>query len=386
MVLRREDDIGRSVENAADAKALAAELRDRAARMRNLPGMLDGGLEEVRSAIERVLRDYEKLSRRRFGPFQRDLEAIAKRTKELEDAGHLSPRHARVVAQALQHARRTHFWNARRALGKLEKALGPARAWQSDLEAYRTFHRKASQRVRDAEDALARLRGVPKPGASSEDVAALRAAVEACNRAADDAWIALTHRPLGEALEDLVAHPDVEGLGLLAVLEFAALRELSDLIESDAGVEGAIGERPLAELVATSEYTAAKWDRVFPQAIHVRRRLQELFHQVRPVVGGKYGTAFTADAPVPILERRLGAWRRFPGAGDRPAWAVLVELRASGRIPAIQESAKVYERFGDLAEKAWDGSLAVEVEEQVKELAAAKKGVAGLPSPDALGE
>lgn len=384
MARRRPEDEAGPIEDVADAKAAAANVRERAARLRSLPGILDGALEEVRSGLERVLREYDKLSRRRLGPFERELESIAKRAKELEDAGRLSPRHAKLIDQTLQHARRVHFWNARRALAKIEKALEPTRDLQKDVDAYRAFHRKTGLRVRGAEESLVKLRAVPKPPASKEGVAGLKSLVEACNRAADEAWSDLTHRPSADALKDLVAHPDVDGLGLLAVQEFAALRELYDLLEADPALKESIGTQRLAELVATSEFSNAKWDRVYPAAVHMRRKLQDLLHHVRPVVGGKYGIAFAPEAPVSVLERRLAAWRRFPGSETSPAWTALAELRASGTIPDVQESARIYDRYGDLAERAWEGDLADEIESQEKELAAAKKTLASLPSPDSL--
>ena len=384
MLRGRSEEEGRSVEDVDDARALAKDIRERASRLRVTPGLLDGTLEELRGSLDRVLREYEKMSRRRLGPFQRELEAIAKRAQELKESGRLSPRHLRLLSQGLQHAHRIHFWNAKRVIAKIDKILGPTREWQRDVDAYRAFQRKAAQRVRDTEDALAKLHAVPKPSAAKDDVGRLRAVIEAANRAADEAWVAIIHRPSAEAITGLVAHPDVEGLGLLAVQEFAALRELSDLFETDEALRQSIGLQPLSDLVLTSEYSAAKWDRVYQQAAATRRTLQNLFHQLRPVVGGKYGTAFTVDAPVAVIERRLGAWRNFPGAESKAAWSDLVDVRASGKIPAIQESARIYERHGDLAVRAWDGSLADDIAAQEKELLAAKKVLDRLPSPDTL--
>ena len=385
MALRREEPGDRTVTDAGEARALAAEIKDRAARLRVTPGLLDGSLEEVRSTLDRILREYEKLSRRRFGSFERDLNVLAKRVQELEDAGRLAPKQIRLVTQALQHARRVHFWNARRVIGKIDKLLGPTREWRQDIDRYRSFHRKAAQRVRDAEDALAALRAIPKPPEGPDAVARLRALVEACSRAADDAWAVQTHRPLVDALEDLVAHPDVDGLGLLSTKEFACLRELSDLLEAREALNGLFGPRPLAEVVLTSEYSAAKWDRVFPDATEHRRRLQDLFHHLRPVVTGTHGAAFSADVPATELQRRVAAWRRFPGAGGARAWDGMANVLKAGRIAQIQESAHLYERHGDLARRAWDGRLADEVAAQEKELVAARKAVAALASPDSLG-
>jgi len=374
----------RALETVDEARALAADIKERAARLRTTPGLLDGALDEIRGSIERILREFEKMSRRRMGAFERDLEGIARRAKELETAGRLTPKHMRLIGEALQHTRRVHFWNAKRVLAKMDTILEPTRALNGDLNAYRAFQRKAVQRVREIEESLAKLRAVPKPAAAPEEVAAMRSLVEACNRAADEAWNGLAHRPASSAIGDLIAHPDVEGLGFFAVQEFASLRELYDLFEAEAVLKESVGARPLAELVTTSEFSAAKWDRVYPQAIHVRRKLQELFHHLRPIVGGKYGTAFALEATVPLLERRLASWRRFPGTEANPVWPQLAELRASARIPAVQESAKVYERFGDLATRAWDGSLADEMKERGTELAAARKVLDRLPSPEGL--
>lgn len=384
MLLRRPEEGPAVVTNAAEARALAAEIRDRANRLGTMPGLLDGALEEIRGSIERVLREYDKLTRRRQGPFERDLDAVARRAQELKDAGRLSPKHLRLVHQALQHARRVHFWNAHRVIAKIDKTLEPARAWQRNLDEYRAFHRRAVQRARTAEETLAKLRDVPKPAVSPEEVAQFQSLVEACNRAADEAWSGQTHRPVAEATGDLVAHPDVDGLGLLATQENACLRDLSDLLESQDVLRDGIGQRRLADLVGTSEYSVGKWDRVFPQAAHERRKLQDLFHHLRPVVSGSHGSAFGTDLAVPVLQRRVAAWRRFPGAEGMAAWGDLETLLASGRIPTIQESARTYNRFGEAAKRAWDGRLSEEIEEQEKELVAARKALAALPSPDSL--
>ena len=380
----RSEDEGLVIEDPEEARELAADLKARAARLKGTPGLMDGALEEIRGALEKLLREYDKMTRRRLGPFERDLEALARRAKDLEDAGRLHPKHARLFGQALQHTRRIHFWNAHRVIGKLEKALEPAREWEREAGAYRAFHRKTAQRVRDAEDTVTRLRLIPRPAASPEEVLRARATIEACNRAADAAWAAQCTRPLAEAVKDLVAHPDVEGLGLLSVQEFAALRELFDLLEEKEDLRTTLGQRTLSELVTTSEYSAAKWDRVFPQAAPDRRKLQDLFHQLRPVVGGRYGTAFELGTPAPILERRLAAWRRFPGADGVAAWGGLGDLAASGRIGAVQESARAYERHGDLAKRAFTGDLATEIKKHETELAAARKVLEKLPAPDSL--
>ncbi len=382
MALRREDG-GRSVATVEEAKLLALETKERAERLKATPGLLDGSLAEIHGALERVLREYPRVSRRRRSSFTRDLDGIAKRAQDLREEGRLSPRHAKFVGLALQHTRRIHFWNARRVLAKLDKALEPVRGWQEALDAYRTFHRKASLRVRDAEAELARQRSVPRPPVGPEEVAKFRALVEACNRAVDDAWVAQTHRPALEAIRDLVAHPDVDGLGLLYTQELACLRELGDFLETDAGLRDSIGARPLAELVTTSEYSVAKWDRVYPQAAHERRKLQDLFHQLRPVVTGAHGTPFAGDAPVTDLQRRVAAWRTFP-TGARTTWDDLVSLLESATVPLLQEAARAYDRFGELAVRAWDGRLAREIQDQEAELRAARKDFSALPGPDTL--
>src|SRR5437867_11505792 len=113
MVARHEgEDSTPQVETPEDARALASDIKLRASRLRTIPGMLDGALEEVRSSLERVLREYDKLSHRRLAPFQRDLEAIGKRTEELEEAGRLSSRHRKLGGATRQHPPRIHCRNA----------------------------------------------------------------------------------------------------------------------------------------------------------------------------------------------------------------------------------------------------------------------------------
>lgn len=377
-----EEDAG--LTSASEARALAGEIRERATRLASTPGLLDGALNELTTSLERVLREYDKMSRGRLGPFERDLDAIAKRAQDLEKAGRLTARHAKLIDRALQHTRRVHFWNAHRVLQKFDIVLQPWRKLQSDLDAYRAFHKKAVFRVRDAEAAVTRLQAVPNPPAGPDEVSRAKVVVEGANLAADRAWESQTHRALAEALKDLIVHPDVDGLGLLSTQEFACLRDLSDLLEEDADLRLGIGTRPLAELVATSEFSAAKWDRVFPSAVHARRKLQDLFHHLRPVVSGTHGAAFSLDLSASTLERRVAAWRRFPGAESSPAWDEIGEFLTSGRVPTVQEAAHAYERHGDLARRAWRGEIAKEIEEQEKELAAARKALDKLPAPDGL--
>ena len=367
-----------------DAKERARQTKERASRLRDLPGLLDGSLEELHTGIERVLREYERLSRGRLSAFHKDLEAVAKRARDLEEAGRLSPRHAKLVDVALQHVRRIHFWNARRVLAKIAKALEPVREWRRGLEEYRAFHRKTLARVRDAEAALTRLQSIPKPPAGPNEVAGVRSLLDGCDRAVDEAWEGQTHRPVAEAIRDLQSHPDIEGLGLLATKEFASFRELGDLIESDPPLKETFGARPLSELVLTSEYSVAKWDRVYPQAAHQRRKLQDLLHHLRPVVTGSHGSPFDLSADVHLLQRRVAAWKTFPGTVGAQAWADLAALLQSGKLPLLQESARAFDRHGELAVRAWDGSLAKEIEEQEAVLKSAKKELAALADPESL--
>ena len=53
MALRRTEDEGETaeLETPQQARALAGEIKERAARLRTVPGMLDGALEEMRSSI-----------------------------------------------------------------------------------------------------------------------------------------------------------------------------------------------------------------------------------------------------------------------------------------------------------------------------------------------
>jgi hypothetical protein len=372
------------VSSLGGAKELARQTRERASRLRDLPGLLDGSLEELHDGIEKVLREYERLSRGRLSAFHKDLEAVAKRARDLEEEGRLSPRHLKLVDAALQHVRRTHFWNARRVLAKIAKALEPVRIWRRGLEEYRAFHRKTVARVRDADAALARLRAIPKPPAGPDDVAAVRSLIEMCDRAVDEAWEAQTHRPVAEAIRDVQSHPDVEGLGLLATKEFASLRELGDLLESDVPLKETFGVRPLSEIVLTSEYSVAKWERVYPQAAQHRRKLQDLLHHLRPVVTGAHGSPFELAADVHLLQRRVAAWRTFPGTVGAQAWTDLAAVLRSGKLPLLQESARAFERHGEMAVRAWDGSLAKEIEEQEAALKSAKKELAALADPESL--
>jgi len=67
--------------------ALAADLKARAARLKGTPGLMDGALEEIRGALEKLLREYDKMTRRRLGPFERDLEALARRAPNAGELG-----------------------------------------------------------------------------------------------------------------------------------------------------------------------------------------------------------------------------------------------------------------------------------------------------------
>lgn len=385
MLLRRKVKEATAPTSVDEALALADELRNRADGLGNTPGLLDGALEEMHSSLERTLREHHRVTRGNVAALMRDLEPIGKRVKELRDEGRLSPRHAKLVSQALQHVRRVHYWNARKTIDKLAKGLEPLRSWRRDLDTYTAFYRQAADRVRNAEADLERLRAVPKPQEGLDEVEGLRAIVEACNRAADIAWSHQTSKPAIDTLEEIVAHPDIEGLGLLSTLEFACLRELNDTFEAHESLKEEMGGRSLAELVSTSEYSVGKWDRVFPNAMHERKRLQELYTQLRPVVSGRYGASFQARAPVQGLERRVTAWRRFPGGNAEPMRR-LVELLVSGRVPAIQEAAAMYEEHGELAIRAWDGRLEEDIAAKEEELAEAREVLKALPDPSALAE
>lgn len=383
MFRRRRTTGPRTVTTKEEALSLAEELRERAKRLQETPGLLDGAVEEIHSALERVMRMHHRVSGRGMVGLIRDLEPVAARAKELRAQGLLSARQEKLVGQAAQHIRRVHYWNAHKAVDKLSKGLEPLKQWQADLDVYREFYTAAAERARVAEAEVDRLRAVPKPPEGQEAVWRLREVSEACNRAADSAWSRLISRPATEAISDLIVHPDVQGLGLLSTLEFACLRELYELFEAQGTLKEDFGSLALSELVATSEYSVGKWDRVFPRDASERKRLQGLFHQLRPVVSGRYGASFDVHLEATGMERRVASWRRIPG-GDATAMRELAELVASGRVPSIQEALRIYEDHGELAVRAWDSRLAEDLGAAEKELLAATKALTALPAPDSL--
>src|SRR3990170_3378049 len=109
----REGVFGRAV-SAPGATSSASELRElgesiskATARLQRTPGLSEGHVERIATAIERILRDYGGASYRQYRNLVRDCDDVAAEIAKLQKEEVLWPRFTKVLDAALLRIRKS---------------------------------------------------------------------------------------------------------------------------------------------------------------------------------------------------------------------------------------------------------------------------------------
>src|SRR3989442_6549368 len=81
-----------SVPSAEDLKELGESISDLTKRLKKTPGLSEGHVEQIATAIERILRDYGGASYRQYRNLVRDLDLVAADVSQMEKEKALHPK------------------------------------------------------------------------------------------------------------------------------------------------------------------------------------------------------------------------------------------------------------------------------------------------------
>lgn len=99
--------------SAADLRELGESVSKLTTRLQRTPGLSEGHVERIATAIERILRDYGGASYRQYRSPVRDCDAVAAKIAKLRKEGAHWPRFMKVLDAALLWIRKRDLYIVR---------------------------------------------------------------------------------------------------------------------------------------------------------------------------------------------------------------------------------------------------------------------------------
>src|SRR2546428_10052176 len=125
-----------------DLRELGESVSALSTRLKKTPGLSEGHVEQIATAIERILRDYGGASYRQYRNLVRDLDEVAADVSRLEKEKALHPKFVRYLDASLLRIRKRDFYLGRRLLERLTKVRAQAKERDGLLEEYREGDRE----------------------------------------------------------------------------------------------------------------------------------------------------------------------------------------------------------------------------------------------------
>ena len=379
-----------SSQTPAELRELGASISRLTARLRKTPGLSEGHVERVATAIERILRDYGGASYRQYRNLVRDCDDVAAEIAKLQKEEALWPRFTKVLDAALLRIRKRDLYAGRQLVGKLGKLRAQGRERDAQLAEYREGYKAIERDIARLKAERDRLRSVRKPPASEADVERVKGHLEAANRTLAHAVIAELHSvPSRLALPAFLEGSKDRRL-LLPPIPEADAAPLLGLLETVGPVREVFGDRGVHSLLEALGYSDAKLAHLLGDGRPLKAVLNANLPWLKAVTApGSLLPLLSLDEPLEELRGRLEALTVFAGrmhaaSEARDRLAEVARSAASGEIGKAQEADRLYRTFGDATRKAWEGTLEAAIKETEAGLAARTKDLAGLTPPDKL--
>src|SRR2546422_11525203 len=158
-----------SVPSAEDLKELGESISDLTKKLEKTPGLSEGHVEQIATAIERILRDYGGASYRQYRNLVRDLDLVAADVSRFEKEKALHPKFVRYLDASLLRIRKRDFYLGRKLLERLGKARAQAKEQDGLLEEYREGYREIEREITRLKADRGQLRSVRKPALSQAE-------------------------------------------------------------------------------------------------------------------------------------------------------------------------------------------------------------------------
>ncbi len=376
--------------SAADLRELGESVSKLTARLQRTPGLSEGHVDRIATAIERILRDYGGASYRQYRNLVRDCDDVAAEIAKLQKEELLWPRFTKVLDLALLKIRKRDLYGGRQLVGKLAKFRAQARERDAQLAEYREGYKAIERDIARLKAERDRLRSVRKPPASEADVERVKGLLEAANRTLAHAVIAELHSiPSRLALPAFLEGSKDRRL-LLPPIPEADAAPLLGLLETVGTVREVFGDRGVHSLLEALGYSDAKLAHLLGDGRPLKAALNPNLSWLKAVTApGSLLPLLSLDEPLEELRGRLEALTvfasRLHAAGEaRDRLAEVAKAAASGEVAKAQEADRLYRTFGDTARKAWEGTLEDAIRKTEAELQARTKDLAGLTTPDRL--
>ncbi len=376
--------------SADDLRELAGSIGELTRKLGKTPGLSEGHVEQIATAIERILRDYGGASYRQYRNLVRDLDLVAADVSRLGKEKALHPKFVRYLDASLLRIRKRDFFLGRRLLERLAKARAQAKERDRLLAEYREGYKDIEREVARLKAERDRLRTVRKPLMSEADVERVKGLLEDANRTLAHAAIAELHGiPSRLALRAFIEGAKDRRLVLPRVSN-DEVTSLLTLLEDVGPVRDVFGNRGVHSLLEALTYSDAKLAHLLGDGRPLKAALTPNLPWLKAITApGTLLPLLALDLPIEELRGRVEALAGFAEKlhdveGAREPLAGVTKALESGQLAKAQEADRAYRTFGDAARRAWEGTLETAIREVERDLEKRTKDLAGLTHPDRL--
>ena len=376
--------------SADDLHELGERVAELTRKLEKTPGLSEGHVEQIATAIERILRDYGGASYRQYRNLVRDLDEVAADVSRLEKEKALHPKFVRYLDASLLRIRKRDFYLGRRLLERLTKVRAQAKERDGLLEEYREGYREIEREIIRLKADREHLRSVRKPPMSEAEVERVKTLLDSANRAIAHAVIAELHGvPCRLALPAFQEGSKDRRLLLPRVPE-GEVAPLLALLEDVGTVRDAFGNRGVHSLLEALTFSDAKLAHLLGDGRPLKAVLTPNLSWLKAITApGTLLPPLSLDLPLEELRGRVEALARFveklhDAEGAREPMAGVTMALESGQIAKAQEADRAYRTFGDAARRAWEGTLEKAIRDVERDLEKRTKDLSGLTQPDRL--
>lgn len=372
------------------ARAAADHMTTLRRKVGDVPGLVDGELQSLREGFETLMRDYGGATPRQRKAFRRELDVLAARIGRAGSTKGVSPKHLRVLAAALLHARTLHFANVRRALGKLDKRLALARELAEAREEYRRAYRGVLQEVEGLRKERDRLRAVPKPPLPRQRVVEVTGELEVYNLAARGLLQELLSDGSAAGLRRLLVASADPALGVPAPDDRGSAQDLVDFLGARPGLLESLGPGGVRALLDAERWSEARLSYFLVDPRAFLRLVQANLPWLRALSSPDCRALFIPwGQPADQVAGRRESMIRFlascPGGGETLArLAEVSSLVASGVYQGAVDAQMIHQAHGEAAQRRFEGSLEGDLRALGVRLAEAERALEELARPEEL--
>ena len=376
--------------SADDLYELGEKVAELTRKLEKTPGLSEGNVEQIATAIERILRDYGGASYRQYRNLVRDLDLVAADVSRFEKEKALHPKFVRYLDASLLRIRKRDFYLGRKLLERLGKARAQAKERDGLLEEYREGYREIEREITRLKADREHLRSVRRPPVSEAEVERVKTLLDSANRAIAHAVIAELHGVPSRLALPAFQEGSKDRRLLLPRVPEGEVAPLLALLEDVGTVRDAFGNRGVHSLLEALTFSDAKLAHLLGDGRPLKAVLNPNLSWLKAITApGTLLPPLSIDLPIEELRGRVEAIAGFAEKlhdveGAREPMAGVTKALESGALAKAQEADRAYRTFGDAARRAWEGTLEKGIRDVERDLEKRTKDLSGLRSPDRL--